>query len=399
MTISLFGYGATNQAIANTLSNVNIFDDKFDNINKDTNLNNLLPSYLFDPNSSSIEIVTPGIAPSNPLVQKAKNIISEYDFFYKDFPYTIWISGTNGKTTTTQMLQYLLNSKGSLSGGNIGTPIVRLNKDAPIWILETSSFTLHYTKIAKPNIYILLPIEPDHLSWHGSFEEYERAKLKPLDRLQEGEMAIVPYKYKDYPTNGFLVTYSNSIDLAKYFDIDIGLINHKEPFLLDALLALSVTKALYDECDYTLINSFMSEAHKLEEFKDNKNRLWIDDSKATNISASTQALLRYKNQQIHLIVGGDDKGVDMSNFISNMKNYNIKLYTIGSNSHKLALLCNQFNIKYQQFEFLKDAIMAIDKELEDGIAILSPAAASLDQFSSYKDRGEQFKLFIKNLEV
>ncbi|XPV83932.1 MAG: Mur ligase family protein [Halarcobacter sp.] len=64
-------------------------------------------------------------------------------------------------------------------------------------MFETSSFTFHYTNNAKPNLYILLPISEDHVSWHGTFEEYEKAKLKPLDMMVEGEIAIIPQKYKD----------------------------------------------------------------------------------------------------------------------------------------------------------------------------------------------------------
>ena len=87
----------------------------------------------------------------------------------------IGITGTNGKTTTTQMCQYLLEKFDSCYGGNIGVPLSGLNKDKKIWILETSSFTLHYTKKAKPNIYILLPITEDHITWHGNFDEYKKA--------------------------------------------------------------------------------------------------------------------------------------------------------------------------------------------------------------------------------
>jgi UDP-N-acetylmuramoylalanine--D-glutamate ligase len=131
------------------------------------------------------------------MVKKANNIQSDYDLVYKDMPFSIWISGTNGKTTTTQMCQYLLKDKGSVCGGNIGTPVTLLDKNAPIWILETSSFTFHYTNIAKPNLYILLPISEDHITWHGSFEEYKKAKLKPLDMMLEGEIAIIPEEFKD----------------------------------------------------------------------------------------------------------------------------------------------------------------------------------------------------------
>merc|ERR1711916_393510 len=113
--------------------------------------------------------------------------------------FTIWISGTNGKTTTTQMIHHLLEEDGFYCGGNIGTPLAEISKEGKL-LLETSSFTLHYTNIVKPNIYILLPISDDHLSWHGTFEEYEQSKLKPLLMMDENDIAIIPAKYKDILT-------------------------------------------------------------------------------------------------------------------------------------------------------------------------------------------------------
>ncbi len=89
------------------------------------------------------------------------------------------------KTTTTQMIAHLFSDKNAKDGGNIGIPLVDIPK-SKIWILESSSFTLHYTKIATPDIYLLLPIKPDHISWHGGFEEYKRAKLSPIARMKEG---------------------------------------------------------------------------------------------------------------------------------------------------------------------------------------------------------------------
>ena len=129
----------------------------------------------YDKTSNDITVVSPGIMPSNKMVKESKNIISEYDLFSDIMPFSIWISGTNGKTTTTQMCQHILKDRDSLCGGNIGTPLAKLDKDVNIWILETSSFTLHYTNKAKPNLYILLPISEDHISWHGSYEAYKEA--------------------------------------------------------------------------------------------------------------------------------------------------------------------------------------------------------------------------------
>jgi UDP-N-acetylmuramoylalanine--D-glutamate ligase len=252
--MTIFGYGKRTKAIVKKFGNCQVYDDKFSAVTFDKLGNEFLPPEMFDSEKSTLEITSPEIPPSNHLIKKAKNLISEYDLFSKAMPYSIWITGTNGKTTTTNMLQHLLEERGSQKGGDIENPLAELDVDAPIWILETSSFTLHYTKRAVPNLYVILPISPNHISWHGSFEGYEKAKLKPLDKMIEGEAVILPKKYKDYPTDAIKIVYENSEDLAKYFGIDIKKINFQKPFLMDALLALGVTKILFDEVDYNKLN-------------------------------------------------------------------------------------------------------------------------------------------------
>ena len=379
----ILGKGKTAQAIQEIYQDAVMYDDKdFEN---------------FDFKSDEITVVSPGIPPYNYLVQNTKNLISEYDLFCENGPYTIWISGTNGKTTTTAMMEHILKYKNAMSGGNIGLPLAKMDKSKSIWILETSSFTIHYTKIAKPNLYVLLPITEDHTSWHGSFEEYEKSKLKAMDQLKEGEIAIIPNKYKDYPTDGFKICYENSQDLANFFGIDSSKIVFKEPFLMDALLAMSVDKILFDNIDYDKINSFVQDPHKMEEFRDKKNRLWVDDSKATNFDATLQALNRYKEMKIYLILGGDDKGVDLNPLFIEFYKYNLKIYSIGTNCDKLYDLSLKYNIECFKCYFLENAVEKIAKDMNDNhedIALLSPAAASLDQFTSYKERGEKFKQFV-----
>jgi len=221
MKPTLFGYGLTTKAIAKSLGGgCTFFDDNAKEVYTDENNNTIYPSNLFDPKKSELEVTTPSVPPTHPLINSAKNLLSEYDFFAKTMPFSIWISGTNGKTTTTQMLTYLLEKRGAVSGGNIGTPLAELDQQAPIWVLESSSFTLHHTNIASPNIYLLLPITPDHLDWHGTAEEYEADKLKPLLTMQEGELALVPKGLNLPQTNAFVVEYDSAEFLANYFEID-----------------------------------------------------------------------------------------------------------------------------------------------------------------------------------
>ncbi|MEA3228355.1 MAG: Mur ligase family protein, partial [Campylobacterota bacterium] len=273
--VSLFGYGATTKAIAKLIPDAIFYDDKCSKPFSDENGYKIKPSSEFNPNYSDLEITSPGIPPFNPLIKQAKNLISEYDYFTDTKALQVWISGTNGKTTTTQMMQHLLKDKGSQEGGNIGTPVAELNPDANIWILETSSFTMHYTNIAKPNIYILLPLTPDHLSWHGDMEQYIQSKLKPITMMQEGEIAIIPHKYRDIKTDAYIITYQNNEDIAREFEIDINQVNFQGAFLSDALLAMAVDKIVFDRVDYEKINSFTLDPHRQEELRDFKNRLWV----------------------------------------------------------------------------------------------------------------------------
>jgi len=376
--IRVLGKGLTAQAIKENFPNAILYDDNDFN--------------LYDLKSNERTIVSPGIPPFNEMIKKSKNIQSDYDLFKDVMPYSIWISGTNGKTTTTQMCQHILSQQKSVCGGNIGIPLSKLDKKSSIWILETSSFTLHYTNKAKPNLYLLLPISEDHITWHGTFKEYEEAKLKPLLLMNKDDIAIIPEKYKDYKSKAKLITYKNSDDLCKKFEIDKTKLKFKEPFLLDALLALLSKKIITNEIDYEKINTYTIDEHKVEEFVDNKNRIWVNDSKATNVDATINALIPYKDKNIHLILGGDDKGANLIPLFDNIKDLNIKIYSVGSNYKKIENYCNNYNIEVESCEFLENAVKKIEKKLKNNcVGILSPAASSLDQFSSYAQRGKEFK--------
>jgi len=403
--LTLFGYAKTTKALAKRFGPATFFDDKITVPHKDDEGNLLLPPTLFDPQKSKIEIPSPGFPPNHPLIKKSKNLISEYDLFLSNIvnsdiqhpKYTIWISGTNGKTTTTQMVTHLLRDRGAVNGGNIGVPLAEMDEESPIWVLETSSFTLHYTKYAKPDLYLLLPVTPDHLAWHGSQENYISDKLYPLEKMFEGEAVILPKEFANRYTNGFKIPYRTHIDAANYFGIDTKRVNFEGAFLLDAVLALGVSKILFDEIDYDKINSFKLDPHRQEKIVDSQGRLWVNDSKATNIDATIQALVPFKDKKIYLILGGDDKGVDLTPLFCALNSYNVTIFAIGKNSEKIADLSNKYNIECNIEKTIDNAVTTINRLLDkNSVALLSPAAASLDQFSSYVERGNIFKKLIRS---
>ena len=479
---SLFGYGKTTQAIARVLGakfgGFDIYDDSFAQRKSDEFGNTLLNPCEFKADESAFEIPSPSFPREHKLIKAAKNLISEYDFFYDAMPKSIWISGTNGKTTTTQMTQHLLKEHGSQMGANVGVPLAELDANARIWVLETSSFTLHYTRSAKPEIYALLPITADHISWHGSFENYERDKLSVLERLKEGDIAILPKIQAQHKLakgcKGQIIAYEDEFDLADKMGINTDKISFQTPFLMDAVLALSIEKILLDKTSYDKLNAFIIEPNKLEELLDARGRLWVNDTKATNIDAALAALKRYQNKKIHLIIGGDDKGVSLRPLFETMKALKIEIYAIGTSAGKILALADEFGIKAHKCELLQNAVALIDKNfstpnlsgnsnanlnvnssqnskadlqkskknsanlsanltnlkssakhlnltnLKDDlknanskekanhlnlansnhneVALLSPACASLDQFSSYAKRGEVFKKCVFELK-
>mgnify|MGYP002661506027 FL=1 len=161
---------------------------------------------------------------------------------------------------------------------------------------------------------------------------------------------------------------------------------------------MCVQKIVFDEINYDLINEFIIDKHKVEEFKDKKNRLWIDDSKATNVDATINALVPYINNDIHIILGGDDKGANLKPLFENIKDLDIYVYAIGSNTNKIVDYCNEYKIKVESCTYLNIAVEKMDKNLTiNSIGILSPAAASLDQFKSYTHRGDEFKNLVNSL--
>ena len=455
MNLSLIGYGLTTRAIARYLGgNQTFYDDRTEEPREDEVGNHIFPTSHFDPDKSDLQILTPSIPPHHPILKTARNPISEYDFFLGDHqssvpqqelrdekkgagtsvpqnatevaspikkalqsnayqnssllipnsslerpkPFTVWISGTNGKTTTTQMLTHLLSDRGAVSGGNIGTPLADLDPDAPIWVLETSSYTLHHTRTASPDIYLLLPITPDHLDWHGSPEAYAADKLRPLLTMREGELALVPRGLDLPETNAWVVEYDSVEFLADFFDLDPSRLRYRAAFLEDAMLALAVTRTLFDEADYDRLNAFTLDHHRQEEITDAHGRLWVNDSKATNVDATLQALATYADPPIHLILGGDDKGVDLAPLMDTIASMNITLYIVGTNNDRLITMAEERFIPAHSCHTVENAIETIHPNLKPGeVALLSPAASSLDQFASYAKRGELFMERVKTL--
>ncbi len=451
MYINILGFGITNQSIVNLLNHNNIkckiYDDKF--IENNTDLNN--EYYLFSSVDKFLQngeyeynlaIISPGIPPSLTYLRYFKKIISEYDFIYGFLPklYSIWISGTNGKTTSTEMTSCMLGAK---SGGNIGTPLANLfmqdlsnelisldnimnyednnvyevcnfSESKVTWILETSSFTLHYTNFALPNLYILLPISQDHISWHGSYDEYILDKIKPLKLMNKSispkkYYAIIPYYLKqcnvakDVLDNAKanILYYKDSKQLFDYLQCDYMYYEtFKEPFRLDFMLSASGMKFAQIPFNIQNILQYKIGVCRMEE-RFYKNILFVNDSKATNPHAVLAALNTYKEYVIYIVLGGDAKGADISIIYPFIKEHNVKVFSIGVDGGSIANECSLNEIWVKDCVTLDVAMSEIHKQISKDVdfnkdsknkvaVMLSPACASLDQYKSYKHRGEHF---------
>lgn len=404
--IALLGFGKTNQALLEYINAQGIrcvvCDDGLEGEREDE-FGNIFTHDLKH-HITTLQIPSPGIPPYNPMIKSAKNLLSEYDYILSQIQaMQIWISGTNGKTTTTEMLEWLLRDFGGVSGGNIGTPLATLARQKPkIWILETSSFSLHYTKRVFPHCYILLPLSEDHILWHGSFESYIEDKLSVLARMGEADVAFIPKVLCAHPLiknyKGRLYLYENSKDLAEFFGVELKSIPFKEPFLLDALLALNGAEVVCGQKRIQEIENYKIGEHKIQEFRDKEGRIWVNDSKGTNADATIWALRNYKQKKIYLILGGEDKGADLSSLFEEMKAGKVEVFAIGKNALKLKELCDAYHIPCKICNILENAVKEIHSiHTQKSIALLSPAAASLDQFHSYKHRGEEFMHIVQSL--
>jgi UDP-N-acetylmuramoylalanine--D-glutamate ligase len=285
-------------------------------------------------------------------------------------------------------------------GGNIGVPLGELDPSAPIWILEVSSFQLHYTYRATPAILLFLPITQDHLDWHGSFENYLKAKLSPIGRMGERGVVIYPAELEREvrahlpPAPPFLIPYTDPAQLATSFQLTPPIF--QPPFDLDEVLARLVRKILH--WDDPGLEGFQVAPHKVEEFRDRFGRLWVDDSKATNVDAVIGAVNRYRDRKIHLILGGVGKGQNFTPLFQQLKGLNLELYLIGETQRELGELAQKFQIGAHLVGTLERAVHQIGKELKKGeVALLSPGCASFDQFKSYRERGERFKELVLGL--
>ncbi|MEE4260027.1 MAG: UDP-N-acetylmuramoyl-L-alanine--D-glutamate ligase [Bacteroidales bacterium] len=379
-------------------------------------------------------IKSPGIPDTIPLIEaiRRKNIpvISEIEFAAR---YTsaklIGITGSNGKTTTTLLLGYILKTAGLNVGvaGNIGKSFAWqvAEDDKDVFVLELSSFQLDGMQNFKADISILLNITPDHLDrYDNKFENYINSKFRILQNQSKNdaiiycfdeqvivnELAKMKIGIKQFP---FSLKY---LDVANGAYINKGKLiikHHKKEFdmTLEQLalqgkhnvynsMAAGVAAKLMEIRNDTIkqcLSDFQNIAHRLEYVGSVHGIRFINDSKATNVNSTWYALESAEHPTVW-IAGGIDKGNDYNSIKSLVKQKVKAIVCLGLDNHKIhEAFADDVELIFDT-ETAEEAVQAAYQIASKGDTVLmSPACASFDLFENYEDRGNQFKQAVNNL--
>lgn len=347
----------------------------------------------------------------------------------------IAVTGTNGKTTTVQMVESMLiaGGKRAIACGNIGTPILDAIRDPlgfDVLVVELSSFQLHFLCHIEPFSSAVLNLADDHIDWHGSFEAYSDAKAKIYENTRvacvynlsdsatekmvenadviEGARAIgfgtglparsqVGFVEDILCDRAFLDDRGNSaLEIATLDDLaQIGVLTPHLMANAAAATALARSYGVAPEDIRTALRNFKLDAHRIELIAERDGISFIDDSKATNPHAAAASLNSFEN--IIWIVGGLLKGVDISDLVAKYSKRLKAAVVIGADRQPvleaLASYAGGVEVKEisDQENVMHDAVAAALKLAKAGdTVLLAPAAASMDQFKDYEDRGKQF---------
>lgn len=365
-----------------------------------------------------IIIPSPSVPLNHRIYSYSKYIIGEIELAYQKYSNVNWIgiTGTNGKTTLTSILGKFFENV----VGNIGIPCsilpeyIKLN--TPI-VAELSSFQLSSIDKFKPKIAVILNITPDHIDYHGSFENYKLAKLNITRNQTEKDLIILPpeewaisLKTKAKKIYFGTSTFANCIyseedqiffkenkKIKNIFYLEnknlIGLHNHNNLIIAGFIAYLNKIDKNVIERELT---DFKPLEHRLELVRDNNGVKFINDSKATNIDSCIKALDSCQN--IILLMGGLSKGcnpyLEIYNYSQKFKGKIKKIIAYGSSTDMIKNIPN-YNQIFIIVETLKEGLSIAKKisSKNDNI-LLSPACSSLDQFKNFKDRGYRFKSLV-----
>jgi UDP-N-acetylmuramoylalanine--D-glutamate ligase len=351
-------------------------------------------------------VVTPGL-PLNrhPIAKRVKEagveIIGDIELFARARPElpshkVVGITGTNGKSTTTALVHHILKTAGvpTTMGGNIGLPILAQDPlpEGGVYVLELSSYQIDLTQSLDCDVAVLLNITPDHLDRYDSFEAYAASKARLFEMQSPRRFAIV-----DYISEADEDVLDNAVDPLIYFidDVKTGS-QHAWPALQGphnlqnskAAMAICRCLGLSDEAIDEALRTYPGLPHRMERIREKDGVLFVNDSKATNPTATAPALAAFDS--IRWILGGQAKTDNLDECAPHFGHVRCA-YTIGEAADLFERLlkphipvknCGKLDVAVRQ--------AAHDSKAGDTV-LLSPACASFDQFRDFEDRGDKFR--------
>ncbi len=387
---------------------------------------------------NEIIIKSPGIPLEAEVLKRAsdsgKRIIGEIEIasLFCDAP-IVAITGTNGKTTTAVLTGEIFKNAGIKTKvcGNVGlafSEILDDIDDKSVVVLETSSFQLESTDTFKPKVAIIINITPDHIDWHGSFENYVTSKLK-INKNQDSK-DITAINYDDETLQKLLPDYKGKVCTFSlkgrevmtkasagayledgkifYFDnekgIDELIIDSKDIFIkgrhniYNSMGAIIASKAfgLKNEVIVETLKTFKGVEHRIEPVRTINEVTYYNDSKATNFDSTYVALESFPSG-IVLIMGGKKGDNNFNKVKEYIKERVLKIYAIGQSKEAIAEFFSGSN-EVEKCETLQEAVEKANKFAKPGnVVLFSPAYKSFDMFDNYEHRGEEFKKYVNLL--
>ena len=376
-------------------------------------------------------VVSPGVPSDQPQLQHARSmgipVIGEVELAFRFLQGKVLaITGSNGKTTTTTLVGDIMAKSGkkTLVGGNIGTPVISLAGQSTrqsLVVLEISSFQLESIHQFRPWIAAILNITPDHLDRHHTFQAYVDAKLRIFENQQVSDFAILN---ADDPTSAGLKSKikSNLLWFSRRQRIEGGAFlngdqiifrqNGQEQNVLSrsdiqlkgdhnlenvlAAVCMTMVAGCTPQQVRQGVKEFSAVEHRLELVATINGVTFYNDSKATNVDATVKALESFP-RNIHIILGGKDKGSDYTVLNPLLRERVKRAYLIGAASDKIASQV-QGSAELVRSGTLERAVhQAFDSAKAGDIVLLAPACASFDQFENYEHRGRVFKKLVQSL--
>jgi UDP-N-acetylmuramoylalanine--D-glutamate ligase len=380
-------------------------------------------------------VVSPGVpVDAPPLVQArslGENVIGEIELAAQFLPGPIVaITGSNGKTTTTTLAGEITAAGGlpTLVGGNIGTPAISLAERATretVIVLEVSSFQLETIQTFHPKVAVVLNVTPDHLDRHRTFEVYVNAKARIFENQQGNDFAVLN---ADDPTcvtmagrtRAQVFWFSRQKEIEQGTWVRDGAILFRDGSGQKEIMRASeiplkgahnLENVLAAVCAGTLMGCASEKIRQaVRDFKAVEHRLefvttiggvdYYNDSKATNVDATIKALESFP-ANIHLILGGKDKGSDYSVLNDLLRQRVKRVYTIGAAAAKIEsqiISAKNGGPELIRAETLENALRKANAVAQPGdVVLLAPACASFDQFKNYEHRGQVFKEIVQGL--